>query len=110
MPNPKEIDHEIKDIHGVRLFVRQYAWPDGASTFSVVRIGDEELLDDEDFDHMPTDEEIAEHANFGSWKLESRHAFHTAPETGCPACEAIDPGTWRERYADPDWPYTDPEY
>lgn len=29
-----------------------------------------------------------------------QHWIHGEPVIGCSSCEAIDPGTWRERYAD----------
>lgn len=33
-------------------------------------------------------------------ELLAAHAAHDLPVIGCVACEAIDPGTWRERYSD----------
>jgi hypothetical protein len=33
-------------------------------------------------------------------ELTAAHASHQAPVIGCASCEAIDPGTWRERYAE----------
>lgn len=82
--NPiKEIDHETRTVREVRVFVRQYVWPDGASSYDVhldpghlagepphqVWIGghppfydeNHELTDcltEDSFDHMPSDEEI----------------------------------------------------
>lgn len=69
--NPiKEIDHDMRTVREVRLFVRQYVWPDGASSYDVhladrshsLRDEDGELTDgcitEDSFDHMPSDAEI----------------------------------------------------
>lgn len=68
MTNPiKEIDHPIQEVREVRVFVRQYVWPDGASSYDVhlahgqIRDQAGELtgcLTDDSFDHMPSDQEI----------------------------------------------------
>lgn len=104
MTDPREIDHPVRVVSGVRLFIRQYVWPDGVSGYCVLSEEDEDELAEDDFDHMPADEEIREHPAFANWKLASRHHLHVSPELGCTHCEAIDPGTWRERYADPTGP------
>lgn len=69
--NPvKEIDHEPRTVREVRVFVRQYVWPDGVSSYDVhlpegshsLRDENGELTDglitDDSFDHMPSDAEI----------------------------------------------------
>jgi hypothetical protein len=96
----KEVDHDVMTIREVRVFVRENIWADGASSYSVIREGDEDLLQDEDFDHLPTDREIEEHPDFRYWRLTAGHARHIVPILGCTACEAISPGEWRERYSD----------
>lgn len=71
MSNPvKEIDHDTRTVREVRFFVRQYVWPDGASSYDVhlaprshsLRDENGELTDGcitgDSFDHMPSDEEI----------------------------------------------------
>lgn len=94
----KEIDHDVRVIKGVRLFVRQYIWNDGASSFCVLNAETEDELREDDFDHMPADAEIEAQPPFRTWRLTAAHPFHDAPEIGCTACEAISPGDWRERY------------
>jgi hypothetical protein len=68
MSNPiKEIDHEPRTVREIQVFVRQYVWPDGESSYDVHLIGhvirdeDGELTDcltEDSFDHMPSDAEI----------------------------------------------------
>lgn len=96
----RENDSEVRDLRGVRLFTRQNIWSDGAVTYTVLREEDEDELRDEDYDHCPSDAEIMAEPAFRTWRTEAAHAFHDAPELGCRSCEAIDPGTWRERYSD----------
>jgi hypothetical protein len=64
----REIDHEPRTVREVRVFVRQYIWADGASSYDVHLADnltrDEEgqptdlLTQDNSFDHMPTDQDI----------------------------------------------------
>jgi hypothetical protein len=72
--NPiKEIDHPARTVREVRVFVRQYIWPDGPSSYDVhlatpvpiydghTSDADRKMLDcltDDSFDHMPSDKEI----------------------------------------------------
>lgn len=65
--NPvKEIDHDTQTVREIRVFVRQYVWPDGKSSYDVhldgrttSRDGEPtDLLTDESFDHMPAVSEI----------------------------------------------------
>lgn len=96
----KEIDYPVRELHTVELFVRQNVWSDGAVGYTVLRASDDEPLQDEDWDHIPSDEEIALHPNFRYWRLSAGHAYHMTPVIGCEDCEAIDPGTWRDKYQD----------
>jgi hypothetical protein len=64
----REIDHEARTVREVQVFVRQYVWPDGPSSYDVHLVGrqtrgrDGEMTDcltpDDSFDHMPSDEDI----------------------------------------------------
>lgn len=98
----REIDHEPRIVQGLRVFIRQYIWPDGVNGYCVFPAGpdDSEPISDDDFDHMPSDDEIARLHGFRFAKITAAHHLHVLPAIGCTACEAIDPGTWRERYAE----------
>lgn len=96
----REIDHPVRELRGVRLFVRQNIWDDGVSGYTVLREGDEDPLRDEDWDDPPTDADIMAEPGFTFWRLTAGHAYHVMPVIGCSSCEAISPGEWRDRYAD----------
>lgn len=54
-----EIDHEVRDIRETRVFVRQYIFADGVSSYDVhLAEPDDRLLNEEGFDHIPSDDEI----------------------------------------------------
>ncbi len=55
-----EVDHGIRVVAGVQVTVRELVWDDGGRSFEVHRVdtGDD-LTEDDCFDTMPTDGQIA---------------------------------------------------
>lgn len=51
----KSVDHGTKTVNGTLVQITQLIWPDGGSSFEVIRVADEEELTSEGcFDDYPT--------------------------------------------------------
>jgi hypothetical protein len=56
----REIDRGTRVVAGVDVRITELVWDDGARSVDVHRVDTDELLtEDESFDQMPTDEQIA---------------------------------------------------
>jgi hypothetical protein len=85
-----------RTVDGVTVRIEETIWNEveDSPLYDVYRVSDGLCLSEESFDTFPSDRDIR-YLVLSSW-----HLYHAAPEIGCSSCEAIDPGTWRERLSE----------